>query len=325
MNYTVAGNCKHKTALVFWILRRSEEPSPTEVVCYWRKSHLSAVKGIKSKSIDQLSGVCTDLIGSDDSVLKEFIQIGETVNADSTIVRYGKTNVSRNTLFMDHLVMRIVKARRQFSCRDFLTFCRREMTDDICAQIFNETREQASMAQWYYIRFGRITASKLFEASRCNTLNGSLVATIMGSRSFKGNFATERGQRLEKEVFQLLRIKYSDIEKCGIVLKKSLPQFGASPDGLSKQYVFEIKCPSKDKTVNNYVDNGVLRDKVYYQMQLQMHMCERKNGILAIADPDFEKNKKITEIVVPFNEPRLFEVLRNAEKFWQSAIFPLLK
>lgn len=37
------GGCKHAIALLFWLHRRSEEPSPTEVLCYWKKSKLSNV------------------------------------------------------------------------------------------------------------------------------------------------------------------------------------------------------------------------------------------------------------------------------------------
>lgn len=283
------------------------------------------MKGIKSKTIDELSGVCTNICG-DDSMLKKFIELGENINNDSTIVRYSEKNIKRNTLYMDHLVMRFEGKRVEFTCKNFLSFCQSQMTDDICNKIFDETREQSSKAQWYYLRFGRITASKIFEASRCNTPDGSLVASLMGSRSFKGNAATKRGQLLENEIFNLLQSrKYPTIEKCGIVLKKNLPLFGASPDGLNDEYIFEVKCPSKTKTIKNYVENGILKDKVYYQMQMQMFMCERKKGLLIIGDPDFEKNKQITEVEVQFNGAKLREVIKNSKKFWEETIFPLLK
>ncbi|KAF5306120.1 hypothetical protein FQA39_LY09098 [Lamprigera yunnana] len=35
------GGCKHAIVLLMWIHRRSEEPSCTEVQCYWLKSKLS--------------------------------------------------------------------------------------------------------------------------------------------------------------------------------------------------------------------------------------------------------------------------------------------
>ncbi|CAM1317993.1 Uncharacterised protein g6861 [Pycnogonum litorale] len=52
------GGCKHGVALILWLHRRSEEPAPTQVACYWKTSKLSKVgstikfiklAGIKSK------------------------------------------------------------------------------------------------------------------------------------------------------------------------------------------------------------------------------------------------------------------------------------
>lgn len=37
------GGCKHVIAFLFWLNRRSEEPSPTEVLSYWRKGELSKI------------------------------------------------------------------------------------------------------------------------------------------------------------------------------------------------------------------------------------------------------------------------------------------
>ncbi|GBP66565.1 Lysine--tRNA ligase [Eumeta japonica] len=38
-----AGGCKHAVAFLMWLHRRSEEPSCTQVQCYWKKSELSKV------------------------------------------------------------------------------------------------------------------------------------------------------------------------------------------------------------------------------------------------------------------------------------------
>ena len=37
------GGYKHALAVLMWIHRRSEDPAPTEVACYWKKSCLSSV------------------------------------------------------------------------------------------------------------------------------------------------------------------------------------------------------------------------------------------------------------------------------------------
>lgn len=311
--------------MIFWILRRSDEPSPTSVACYWKKSLLSTVKSLKAKTTDELSGVCTDITSSDDSSLRKFVALGESANEGSTIIKYSDKSVMKKTLYMDHLVDQFKETGHLFTCQNFLLFCAKEMTDSDCAKIFDETKEQSSKAQWFHLRFGRITASKFFEASRCATVDGSLVASIMGSRSFKGNAATERGQKLEIEIFHLLKSSYPTIKKCGIVITKRYPMFGASPDGINEEYIFEIKCPWKKGTVENYIDRGVVKDKVFFQMQLQMHMCQKEKGILVVADPEFEKNKKITMVEVKLNKAKLNEALTNCKKFWEESIFPILK
>ncbi|KAF5283120.1 hypothetical protein FQR65_LT14049 [Abscondita terminalis] len=45
-----ASGCKHAVAFLMWLHRRSEEPSCTQVSCYWQKSKLSQV-GTKLKFI----------------------------------------------------------------------------------------------------------------------------------------------------------------------------------------------------------------------------------------------------------------------------------
>lgn len=186
------------------------------------------------------------------------------------------------------------------------------MSDDICKKIFVETKDQSSKSEWFYLRFGRITASKVFEVSRCKTFDGSLVGSIMGSRGFEGNEATRRGQKLETEIFDRLKSsKYPIIEKCGIILRSNLQMFGASPDGINSEYIFEIKSPSKRKTIANYVVNGIPTEKVFFQMQLQMVMSGRSKGLLIVADPEFENNGIWNEFEVCFNKKRLDEVLNE--------------
>ncbi|CAH2088602.1 unnamed protein product [Euphydryas editha] len=38
-----AGGCKHAVAFLMWTHRRSEEPSSTEIECYWKKPILSRI------------------------------------------------------------------------------------------------------------------------------------------------------------------------------------------------------------------------------------------------------------------------------------------
>ncbi|GBP91896.1 hypothetical protein EVAR_89847_1 [Eumeta japonica] len=105
------GGCKHAIALLMWVHRRSEEPSCTEVQCYWQKSKLSRVgTTLKFISAKDLSKV------------------------------------------------------------------------DLINKIEAETRDQFKNNLWYELRYGRVTASKVYEVSRCQTDDGTLISIIMGVR-----------------------------------------------------------------------------------------------------------------------------------------------
>lgn len=263
----------------------------------------------------------------DDDILKQFIEMGKITNKNAGVILYSTENRMKATIYIDHLVISFLESNDEadFTAKNFLAYCSQEMTADRCSKVCEETRDQNSKAEWYYQRFGRITASKLFETSRCDTKDGSLVAVLLGARKFKGNAATKRGNRLENEVFQLLKRKYFDIQKCGIVLRSDLPNFGASPDGINDTFAFEIKCPTTAETVKNYVLDGALRDKVYYQMQLQMCLCGKRKGILCVADPAFVSNHLISEYEVHLDEIKLKQVLKASNIFWENVIFKNLK
>lgn len=120
---------------------------------------------MKSKSIDEVCGRSTEMIKVDDDILKHFIELGKVTNKDAAVIRYSRENREKVTLYMDHLVMSFLESngRDAFNVRNFVSFCSQEMTVDRCRKVYISTVEQNSKAEWYYQRFGRITASKLYE------------------------------------------------------------------------------------------------------------------------------------------------------------------
>lgn len=102
------------------------------------------------------------------------------------------------------------------------------------------------------MRYGRITVSKAHEVSVCHTPDGSLVATIMGAK-VPDTVAMKRGRNLELAVRKTVSNKLKKkIMSCGLYLCQENPMIASSPDGLMKDAVIEIKCPSKAKTKENY-------------------------------------------------------------------------
>ncbi len=86
---------------------------------------------------------------------------------------------------------------------------------------------------------------------------------------------------IAREQFKVLFKK--DVIDCGLVVNKTLPWLGASPDGLIKEddssvSILEIKCPSscEDGQIDvDYIVNGALKKThpYYTQIQITMLLC----------------------------------------------------
>ena len=90
-----------------------------------------------------------------------------------------------------------------------------------------------------FLRYCRITASKVYEASKCNTIDGSLANTLFGANKLRDTKAMNRGRKLEPLVLREVHIKTKmDFKRCGLLLSADHPVFGASPDEISALHMF---------------------------------------------------------------------------------------
>ena len=60
-------------------------------------------------------------------------------------------------------------------------------------------------------------------------------------------------------------------------------------------------------------------------MQLEMQCADKSRGILAIADPQFEKNFKITYITIQYNEQLVKMAMLRCTIFWYKYVYNKLK
>lgn len=88
------------------------------------------------------------------------------------------------------------------SPEDFLVYARSAITDNACEEAEYKTRSQAESHEWFEMRFGRITASVVYEAARCKTLSGALTERILGASQPLQTDAILRGKRLEPLVLK---------------------------------------------------------------------------------------------------------------------------
>lgn len=208
----------------------------------------------------------------------------------------------------------------------FFAHCRSFMTTSVTNAVESSTIEQAKSPLWHQMRFGRITASRIHQASRCITKNGSLVESIMGKRS-GWSFAMQRGTDLEDKVFEVLKREMvsHNLRKCGLYFDSIFPNMAASPDGIADTFVLEIKCPASSKTYGEYICVDTLQRKYYGQIQLQMHITKRQRALLAVADLNFERNKKVAKVWIDYDEQYVNKLIEDANAFWIEAIYPILK
>ena len=207
----------------------------------------------------------------------------------------------------------------------FIKFCKNEMTDARCAQVKDATWAQADSDLWYQMRYGRITASKMHEVAQCKTKDGYLVEVVFGASKFRETAVIKRGKFLEDDVRkEVSRLKNLKIEQSGLLLDKKWPIFGVSPDGLTNEYVIEIKCPYNDKTINMYYKDGKLGKKYYAQIQSQMHISQRKKGLFCIAHVDFESSKQVDVYEVLYDKDYCESIFKKCEKFWRDNIYDKL-
>ncbi|XP_071576230.1 uncharacterized protein [Temnothorax nylanderi] len=228
-----SGGCKHAIAFVMWIHRRSEDPSPTDVQCYWKKAVLANVgtarKFIETKDLGETSTTSSEPQDVPSNEYPSFLM---------TILDIAKKkDLDRNAL-----------------ADEFMLFAQLQMSETVCEEVNRRTIDQSDNSLWYELRYGRITASKLHESAHCQTSDGALVNEIIGASKLFNSVQMERGKRLESEVLHELRRK-KGLECCnsGLLLSPMFPVLGASPDAVGDDFIVEIKCPSSDKGFKRFL------------------------------------------------------------------------
>ncbi|XP_023951326.2 uncharacterized protein LOC112055440 [Bicyclus anynana] len=315
------GGCKHSIAFLMWIHRRSEEPACTSVTCYWKKSKLSSVgSSLKYMTAKELAnGVPT--LTSKNSVYNKFLEIGKKNKLkDCELLKYQSSYIcdSLQSVSMHQLVLKY----NEQSCDIFLKNV--VLSNDIILDIEKATREQHKNSLWFELRYGRITASRAFEFSRCKKTDGTLIAQIIGA-SIPDTLAMKRGRKLEDDVRKTVGIHLGkNIKKCGLMLSKQYPMIAGTPDGICEDSIIEIKCPTSAKTYMNYVKNGKPVEKYNTQMQIQMHLTGLQSGYFCVADKDYSTNKKVEIIRVIYDDIYTRDIINILVNLWKQNVYPVL-
>lgn len=113
-------------------------------------------------------GAKDDLSSDEDSsqFFQEVITIGLKNNSESQLLNYFKTEDILTNLGIHQLMLKFVSTG-QTSYREFINFCSNIMTDEQCSEASLKTISQSDSSLWFDLRYGRITASKLYDAAHC--------------------------------------------------------------------------------------------------------------------------------------------------------------
>ncbi|XP_063990661.1 uncharacterized protein LOC135169524 [Diachasmimorpha longicaudata] len=242
-------------------------------MCYWKKSRLSSVGSkIKCRTIGEIvkeaKGIHPDkhipapapsTRSNSDKFLQRLIERGIQEDKQNHLVEFFKPRASWEKISLHHLALSYSGNRLDID--EFLNYCPNSYTYEDCAAVANCTKDQSESPIWYEMRYGRITALILYETCRCRTTEGALFRKIMGGKMIETD-AMARGRELEADVIKIVEELIGEkISKSGLLLSPMYPWFGASPDGVTKTAVIEVKCPMKVETVSNYYANNTVNSK----------------------------------------------------------------
>ncbi|XP_057339978.1 uncharacterized protein LOC130677297 [Microplitis mediator] len=324
-----SGGCKHAIAFIMWLHRRSEEPSPTDIECYWRKSVLSQVgSSIKFIMVKDFASTEESIVlNKPFNALEEFVKRTNQKTVQSQILKYFNDVNNEQSLSIHNLLVNFINEGGT-SYDEFLTLSKSRMSKDLCERIEKMTQDQANCELWFTLRYERVTASKAYEASRCNTPNGILVELLVGGKKLRDTKAMERGKKIEAMVLQQVEQKMKKkLNKCGLFLSEKYPYLGASPDAIDDEFVIEIKCPTSDKSARTYIDTNnydKVAMKYITQMQMEMLFAGRKKAMFVVADPNFEDTKAFKSIIINYDSQLINKLLEDLSKFWKKCIFKRL-
>jgi len=126
--------------------------------------------------------------------------------------------------------------------------------------------------EWFKLREDRLTASDLHDAIKnpISLAKKKLKGSIFNSSAIP---ALKWGTMFEPMALRIYsKKKKINIHEFGLIINDNIENFGASPDGITDEGIMiEIKCPYSRK-----IEDGVIPEKYYYQMQGQLAVCNLK-------------------------------------------------
>ena len=192
----------------------------------------------------------------------------------------------------------------------------------------NEALIQGS-DEWFAVRMGKITASKLGDLMRVTKYGESTYKTRLRmelaierltGKSASPNFmnqAMKDGVEREPDARKLFEaITGKEVSLCGSFDHPDVVNTSASPDGLirGEDAVLELKCPTHVTHAKNLLSDKMPKN-YEYQVQWQIACTESEYAYFASYHPDFPKELRLKWVKVLRDNVMILEIEDEVRKF----------
>ena len=192
----------------------------------------------------------------------------------------------------------------------------------------NEALIQGS-DEWFAVRMGKITASKLGDLMRVTKYGESTYKTRLRmelaierltGKSASPNFmnkAMQDGVEREPDARKLFEaITGKEVAECGSFDHPDIVNTSASPDGLirGEDAVLELKCPTHITHAKNLLSEKMPKN-YEYQVQWQIACTESEYAYFASYHPDFPKELRLKWVKVLRDNIMILEIEDEVRKF----------
>ena len=181
--------------------------------------------------------------------------------------------------------------------------------------------------EWYAARLGKITASKIadvcartqkgYGASRENYMAQLIVERLTGQpASTYVNAEMQWGTETEplaRDAYEFYRDV--DVEQVGFIPHPTIPDSGASPDGLVGDVgLVEIKCPNTATHISTLLGDAI-SGRYIHQMQWQMACTQRQWCDFVSFDPRMPPRMRLFVKRIARDEALLGQITREVALF----------
>jgi len=183
--------------------------------------------------------------------------------------------------------------------------------------------------EWFAVRLGKITASRLSDLMKKTKYGESTYKTKLrmelaieritgkSASNVVMNQAMHDGIEREPDARTLFEaITGKEVALCGSFDHPEIVNTSASPDGLlrGENAILEIKCPTAVTHVKNLMADGM--DKRYlYQVAWQMACTESSHGYFVSYHPDFPKELRLKWVRVERDDDLILDISKAVRQF----------